>query len=461
VSGATQYEVYKLGNKFMDSVSQTNAFNYKFALGINDSTWFSVRAILPDGGKSRRAIAIPKTKSLINCAVPFDASMSTILAPTQRSFFNCGTNFSNIPLSIQIQNRGLNAISSVVVSYTVNNQTVRDTLNNLALAVNANYSYTFSRPLNFQTDGVFPAVISVKLVGDLNTSNDTIRTIFTVNRSREAVPITETFESAAFPPMGWSFAQNIPTDTVWRKISVAGTTGTLTNAAMFNNFQYAQVGREIYLVSWLVDLRGQQGMKLGFDVAYRVYGTSYDGLAIYVSKNCGTSWLPTTYRKTGAALATSTATTTSAWFPALQTDWRREELNLNLYRDSVILIGFANIAAYGQNLFIDNINVFQSVPTENIAVGAPMIGFAPNPVADFCQINFRNFDTFQAESLEMEAFDAAGRSIQTDKIKVQNGAAFDYSVNTSNWASGLHVLRIRAAAKNGEIRHYTLKIMKK
>ncbi|MFM2268708.1 MAG: hypothetical protein RL757_2149, partial [Bacteroidota bacterium] len=197
VSGATQYEVYKLGNKFMDSVSQTNAFNYKFALGINDSTWFSVRAILPDGGKSRRAIAIPKTKSLINCAVPFDASMSTILAPTQRSFFNCGTNFSNIPLSIQIQNRGLNAISSVVVSYTVNNQTVRDTLNNLALAVNANYSYTFSRPLNFQTDGVFPAVISVKLVGDLNTSNDTIRTIFTVNRSREAVPITETFESAA------------------------------------------------------------------------------------------------------------------------------------------------------------------------------------------------------------------------------------------------------------------------
>ncbi len=461
VSGATRYEVYKLGNKFMDSVTQTNAFNYKFALGITDSTWFSVRAILPDGGKSRRAIAIPKAKALVNCAVQNDAMLNTVLAPAQRAFFNCGTNFSNIPLTVQIRNTGLNPISTVVASYTVNNQTVRDTLNNLALAINANYSHTFSRPLNFPTNGVFPAVISVKLIGDLNTSNDTIRTIFTVNSSREATPITETFESTTFPPSGWSFSQNIPTDTVWRKIQVISPTGTPTNAAMFNNFQYAQVGREIYLVSWLVDLRGQQGMKLNFDVAYRVYGTSYDGLAIYVSKNCGANWLPTVYRKVGAVLATSTAVTTSAWFPALQTDWRREEVNLNIYRDSVILIGFANIAAYGQNLFIDNVNVSQSVPTQNIAVGAPMIGFAPNPVEDFCQLNFRNFDIFQAENLEMEAFDAAGRSVQTDKMKVQNGAAFDYSINTSNWASGLHVLRIRAAAKNGEIRHYTLKIIKK
>ncbi len=59
VNGADSYEVFKLGEKFMESVGTTTSLNYEFSdLPVGETVWFSVRALNNQGAKGRRAIAI-------------------------------------------------------------------------------------------------------------------------------------------------------------------------------------------------------------------------------------------------------------------------------------------------------------------------------------------------------------------------------------------------------------------
>lgn len=67
---ATGYEVFKLGEKYMELVGTTTD-NYYIFSGINtqEQNWFSVRAIGPDDALSLRAIAIKQDPVFVNCAV--------------------------------------------------------------------------------------------------------------------------------------------------------------------------------------------------------------------------------------------------------------------------------------------------------------------------------------------------------------------------------------------------------
>lgn len=67
---ATAYEVYKLGDKYMELVGTTTDTYYIFS-GINtlQQNWFSVRAFGPDDAISLRAIAIKQDPVFVNCAV--------------------------------------------------------------------------------------------------------------------------------------------------------------------------------------------------------------------------------------------------------------------------------------------------------------------------------------------------------------------------------------------------------
>lgn len=67
---ATAYEVFKLGDKYMELVGSTSDTYFIFS-GINtlQENWFSVRAVGPDDARSLRAIAIKQDPVFINCTV--------------------------------------------------------------------------------------------------------------------------------------------------------------------------------------------------------------------------------------------------------------------------------------------------------------------------------------------------------------------------------------------------------
>ena len=108
--------------------------------------------------------------------------------------------------------------------------------------------------------------------------------------------------------------------------------------------------------------------RLTFDVAYAPYSlTSYlDSLRVGVSTDCGATFTYL-YTKYGSSLATAPVNTGSTFIP-LPGEWRTDTIFLNNYLASNnLLVAFENVGRYGQQLFIDNINL-QLNPTAKFTV---------------------------------------------------------------------------------------------
>jgi len=115
-------------------------------------------------------------------------------------------------------------------------------------------------------------------------------------------------------------------------------------------------------------------------VAYAPYSTnSYlDSLRIGVSTDCGTTFTYL-YNKFGTTLATAPVNTGSTFVP-LPSQWRKDTVVLNNYLSANnLLIAFENIGRFGQQMFIDNINL-QLNPVANFTVNDTTICVATSIV---------------------------------------------------------------------------------
>lgn len=452
VAGATAYEVSRLGEKYMDSLARATQNFVRVPINFVDSTWFAVRSILPDGGKSRRTLAFVKRPMMLNCALQRDLSAAQRISPSLTEMYSCNTNTSNIPVTVQVQNVGLERVDSFDVSYRLNASTPITERVRATLAAGATYTHNFATPIN-APQGTHILTIYAKMNGEQNVLNDTLAAFtFSVGNQRSA-PLTEGFDNIAFPPLGWAQRRAVLPDTAWtRRASVTGINGQTTAAAMFNNFDIDLRGNSVSLISWLADLRGLSNPKVRFDYAYRQYvATSRDSLAVLVSANCGVTFNPTTFAKGGTSLS-SGAPVGTPWFPTAASDWRSDTVSLDAYRDNTVLIAFANIGYFGQNIFIDNINIANiRTNTTDEPLYAPLIGISPNPVENQCQILFKNFE---AQRLEIQILDVAGRVMRRFERGEVKGD-FNERLDVSGLASGIYFVKIRT-----EKRDYQLKINK-
>jgi PKD repeat protein len=186
-----------------------------------------------------------------------------------------------------------------------------------------------------------------------------------------SLPISEGFTANTFPPTNWMLINTNNSPTTWVRSATVGNTPSAGNSMIFDNFNYND-GDDDQVRLPGVNLNGYTTAQLQFDVAYAPYNaTSYDGLEILVSSNCGATWT-SVFMKSNTTLATAAATTAS--FVPTAAQWRTETVNLTPYiGNSKVIVSFKNLSGYGNNLYVDNINltgVQQSVP--------PVASFTPS-----------------------------------------------------------------------------------
>ncbi len=198
------------------------------------------------------------------------------------------------------------------------------------------------------------------------------RTAVTVNVSSSGLPLpfTEGFEGTTFPPNGWSIIDP-NNDTTWQRVTgITGATGTSTAAATMQNFIYNSVGDIDELVLPPISPANAPNLKMTFDLAYARYNNTYsDRLKIFVSTDCGATYTEV-YNKSGKDADGNTLSTvgnqTNAFIPTSANQWRKDTVNLSSFNSaSSIIIKFQNISGYGNNLYIDNINIFGSCTPPN------------------------------------------------------------------------------------------------
>lgn len=169
-------------------------------------------------------------------------------------------------------------------------------------------------------------------------------------------PFTESFESTTFPPQCW---ENKPVSGtyVWTRSTAASGYGSGT-ASAYANFFSQSAGSTYELITNQFDASSMTSPTLKFDYAYATYAGEVDQMDVYTSTDGGASWNLLLAMPGGAAGILNTGGTTTAGFVPTAGQWGTQNLALPAGTNKV---KFRAISAWGNNLYLDNISVYEPV----------------------------------------------------------------------------------------------------
>lgn len=259
---------------------------------------------------------------------------------------------------IRIRNNGTDKLTTLKVGLLVNGVPKTPVTVNIA----AGLAFGETKVVSFPSVSAIAGEYKLKFytynvngnVTDMVAFNDTLTTTLTVSDG-VSLPAFEGFQNPPFPADNWSI-YNPNGDGSWDIANVGSNSST---SIMIDNYSKNNIGYidELRTPKFLVS--PSDSLVLTFDLAHKNYPGLYDSLSVLVSNNCGANWV-WVYAKAGDNLATGSSTTLVYSAPAAE-DWRSEKITLagNILSTGQIIIAFRNTGGYGNNIFLDNIRIYQ------------------------------------------------------------------------------------------------------
>lgn len=196
--------------------------------------------------------------------------------------------------------------------------------------------------------------------GDNNTRNDQMTKAF-VMRALVGFPLVEGFEAATFPSPGWSVVNPNNNITFIRRIPGYNS----TNSAFIDNFSTDLTGQVDWVQSPAFSVLGAgnalaDSLIITWDLAYQTYPGLADEFSVRASSDCGNNFTHVMFSRSGLALAGPAGSGTAAYLAPAANHW--QHLRAALHVPSTLTGGhgiaaFRNLQGFGNNLFIDNINI--------------------------------------------------------------------------------------------------------
>lgn len=383
-----------------------------------------------------------------------DAYLFAILNPgpgacgvTGTSSFCAG---GNITPSVEIRNLGTNAISSLTIYTQIDNGTpVAFTPSSVSIP-------SFGRQVFTLPSVAAPAATgshTIKIytsnpngVTDQRTSNDTLTRTFTVGGGI-GLPFSESFEGATFPPANWTLL-NPDNGVTWARYVGAASSGTAS--ARVNFFSYTNRGRRDNLITPNLAVGTADSLWLDFYVAYSPYNSDADSLEVLISKDCGNTY-QRVYYKGGNDL--KTATTTSNFVPTAA-QWRKESVNLTAHAGGNLLVNFTSINNFGNNLYIDQININKfEFPARDAAVTSidrPLARLCASTEKPVVTIKNNGKDTLRSVKINYQVDGGTVGTVNWTGVLPRNASVTVTLPDVNMGAAGTHTLRVFTSEPNGQ-----------
>lgn len=336
---------------------------------------------------------------------------------------------STINPSCTLTNKGTSTLTSADINYTIDALTPQTYQWTGSLAAGASATITIPT-VTIATTGSHNFTVSitnVESIVDINAANNSETKNFVIFGTPAAAEVVEPFTSSTFPPVDWAIGDDNDGKN-WIR-ATTGASGTTSSAKI--PFYDIASGKTDDLYLKPMDMTTWPATSgLSFYVAHKQYSTSAsDRIQVQVSTNCGSSWT-TVWNKAGSQLATNTAVTTSGYTPATG-DWRYENIDLSAYAGQAsVYIRFHSTSAYGNNAYIDQINLGKFVTSLN-EVEAKTVSMYPNPTTGILTIsNVNNAKIRVMNTLGQVVITENGSSV--DMSNLQNGTYFVQVIENDN-----------------------------
>ena len=260
---------------------------------------------------------------------------------------------------IRIRNNGTQAVTSVTVGLKINGV---DQIPVTISIAGAGLAFGETKVVSFPLTNILSGTNNFKFytynvngaANDLVTSNDTLTSTLSIANG-SSLPVFEGFESLPFPSLKWS-VYNPDGDATWTRFN----SGSNSSSSMFiDNFSKNNIGLFDELRTPKFLLPTTDSVIISFDLAHKTYPGLNDQLSILVSNDCETTWT-TVYSKSGDSLATAGSTTLGYISPGVD-DWKNQKITIGggLVSAGQMVVAIRNTGDYGNNIFIDNINIYK------------------------------------------------------------------------------------------------------
>jgi len=415
------------------TVGQTQTFSYQVSTPtyIYDKNQIGfVCFIQNDANKSVLQAGYSAPQPLMNNAA--------VTGLTGVPLIQCATSFNP---TVTIKNNGNTPLTTATINYQIDGGTAVTLPWSGSLAPGQTATQAIGVVNSTPGSHVFKAYITnPNGTAVFNTQFDSQQQNFSIlSNIGAAAPVVEAYANTTFPPAGWVL-DNADQGPTWTRKTGAGAFSTTACAKMdFYNSAAGNVD-ELYMPNANMTLSATSAT-LEFSVAYASYAGEADQLDVLVSTNCGTSWT-NVFSKSGANLATAANTTAS--FTPTATQWRFESVNMTPYLNQTnVLVKFKATSAYGNNLYIDEINLHGGASTAGISNLTAVNGFNvfPNPVNNAATLTI---STIKTEKVTVDVVDMLGNVLMSRDLGAING---DYrmELDATNWNAGLYFVNVRTA----------------
>lgn len=194
----------------------------------------------------------------------------------------------------------------------------------------------------------------------------------------------------------------------------------------------------------LSSITAATNVTLSFRYAYRKRATTnLEYLKVFISKDCGDNWVQ---RKTLSGNALGSTVATTSWTPT-PTDWVTIHMT-NITTDYWVenfRYKFRFEGDNGNNIYLDNINIYPGAPSEEIVLGLAESGeieelaLYPNPTEG--ELNVR-FTVGASQSAYLQVQDVSGKVVQTSVVNALEGTNI-VILGTDELATGSYFLNIQ------------------
>jgi len=362
-----------------------------------------------------------------------DAGISDIVTPFDEE---CTTVFSPV---VNIQNKGTNNLLSAVINYQLDNGPVQTYNWSGNLKRLEKSSVTLPAQTVSWGAHTFNAYTTLpNSLADAIPSNDAITKSFTV-LTNGSLSLSEGFQNAVYPPVGWKHAGSDKVWT-WDKINGVGAGGS-SSCIRFDNYTYDKTGKKYSIRTAEYDLSGSVAPVLSYDYAYAPLnsgGLYTDTLAVYYSVNCGSTWTPLLV-KGGMALSSTGSSTSNFFIPASSSQWKNQTINLSgLMGQPKVMFAFESRPGWGNLMYLDNINLTGTTGIWGAMPETPVFIY-PNPMDDRTTI-LPEAGMRTEENHTIHIIDITGKTVR----EIREVSGFPFHLDRGELSAGIYLIELRA-----------------